>query len=130
MRPGSTPWRRLPPRSGSAAPRSIGTLLALTRALVRNVPSAWGWLKLEERANELFLGRTASSTRLAAAHQAERGSWRGTQECKWGLEPVFDILGRWGHGTTLAWAGRSRRRWTGAPSCSASTWPASARPRP
>jgi hypothetical protein len=39
-------------------------------------------------------------------------------------------LGRWGRGTTLAWDGRSRRRWSGARSCSASTWPASAKPRP
>jgi hypothetical protein len=27
---------------------------------------------------------------------------------------VFDSLGRWGPGTTLAWDGRSRRRWSGA----------------
>jgi hypothetical protein len=31
----------------------------------------------------------------------------------------------WGSGTTRTWAGRSRRRWSGARSCSASTWPAS-----
>jgi hypothetical protein len=43
---------------------------------------------------------------------------------------VFDNLGRWGPGTTLAWDGRSRRRWNGARRCSASTWPACAkRPR-
>jgi hypothetical protein len=28
----------------------------------------------------------------------------------WGLELVFDTLGRWGLGTTLAWDGRSQRR--------------------
>src|SRR5918999_352589 len=64
MRPGSTPWRRSPRPLGSAAPRSTATSLALTPALVRNVPSARDWLKLEECANEPLLGMTASSTRL------------------------------------------------------------------
>jgi diketogulonate reductase-like aldo/keto reductase len=34
---------------------------------------------------------------------------------------------RWGLGTTWTWAGRSRHRWNGARSCSASTWPPSVR---
>ena len=42
-----------------------------------------------------------------------------------GIELVFDTLGRWGPGTTWTLAGRSRRRWSGARSCSASTSPPS-----
>ena len=44
-----------------------------------------------------------------------------------GLELVFDTLVGWGPGTTRTWDGRSRRRWSDAPSCSASSWPPSAR---
>ena len=40
-----------------------------------------------------------------------------------GLELVFDTLVGWGPGTTRTWAGRSRRRWSDAPSCSAPSWP-------
>jgi hypothetical protein len=49
-------------------------------------------------------------------------SGRGQQHCRWHLEQVFDSLLEWGLGTTQIWAGRSRRRWSNAPSCSASTW--------
>jgi len=34
------------------------------------------------------------------------------------LRHEFDALVRWGLGTTRTWAGRSRRRWSGARSCS------------
>ena len=44
-----------------------------------------------------------------------------------GLELVFDTMVGWGPGTTRTWAGRSRRRSTSARSCSASSWPPSAR---
>src|SRR5829696_2631519 len=42
------------------------------------------------------------------------------QRCRFTLELAFDSLVRWGPGTTPTWAGRSRRRWSGARSCSAS----------
>jgi hypothetical protein len=53
------------------------------------------------------------------------GSCCHTQVYGFSVELVFDTLGRWGPGTILAWHGRSRRRWSGARSCSASTWPPS-----
>jgi hypothetical protein len=60
-----------------------------------------------------------------------------TQRSRFALELVFDTLVRWGPGTTRTWAGRSRRRWSGARNCWASTclpsasWPprSSLRPR-
>jgi hypothetical protein len=60
----------------------------------------------------------------------ERPGHRATQRSRFALEPVFDTLFRWGLGTTRTWAGRSRRRCSGARSCSASTWPPSMRRLP
>jgi hypothetical protein len=46
---------------------------------------------------------------------------RTTQASRSMLELVFDMLARWGPGTTWTWAGRSRPRWSSARSCSAWT---------
>ena len=57
----------------------------------------------------------------SAAHPGCEPPHRRTkQHSRFALELVFDTLGWWGPGTTRTWAGRSRRRQSGAPSCSAS----------
>jgi hypothetical protein len=68
--------------------------------------------------------RVAAPARPALALERLR---RTTQRCRFAVERAFDNLVRWGLGTTRTWAGRSRRRWSGARSCLASTWPPSVR---
>jgi hypothetical protein len=60
---------------------------------------------------------------LAAAIDQLPEEWQ--EECR--VRNIgFDTLVGCGPGTTRTWAGRSRRRWSGVPSYSASTWPPSA----
>ena len=61
----------------------------------------------------------------SATRQADSGC-RGKEDSRFGLELLFDILGRCALDRTRTWAGRSRRRWSGTRSCSASTSPPSA----
>jgi hypothetical protein len=59
--------------------------------------------------------------RVAAPARPTQGSARprrATQRSRSTLELVFDMLARWGPGTTRTWASRSQRRWSDARSCS------------
>ncbi len=69
------------------------------------------------------LGRTPavrSPSRLQLSRSRHSSPTRFSNVCSGTLQ-------QWGHGTTRMWAGRSRRRSTAARSCSASTWPQSAK---
>jgi hypothetical protein len=94
---------------------------ASTRVVV--IPTAVGCCPSAARRTEADL-RAPQSASVASVPPAVRPVAVGSIA---GYLPNISsiVLSRWGLGMTRTWAGRSRRRCSGARSCSTSTWPPS-----